>query len=198
MCEGGVVVTITEVLAPYQLSEDDFALELASDLRGTPEASASGLTDEEESILADHGGITRSTGRDAKSVARATLRVFSSNLAEQARTSISVSQAAERLDVDASRIRHRLRDRALYGFKIGSSIRLPLWQFGAGDAPIPGLRSVLAAMPVGLHPLEVGGFMTTSDPDLSIAGDPVSPRDWLAHGGDVRVVCAIAADLDTW
>ena len=68
MCEGGVVVTITEVLAPYQLSEDDFALELASDLRGTPEASASGLTDEEESILAAHGGITRSTGRDAKSV----------------------------------------------------------------------------------------------------------------------------------
>lgn len=191
-------MTIAEVLAPFELSEDDFAHELASDLREAPDASASGLTANEESVLAHHGGIERSAPDDAGSVARATLRAFSSNLAEETRTSISVQQAAEQLDVDASRVRHRLRDRALYGFKIGSSIRLPLWQFGQGGAPIPGLRAVLAALPEGLHPLETQGFMSAPDPGLTIGDEPVSPRDWLAQGGDVNVVTRATADLDRW
>jgi len=131
------------------------------------------------------------------SVGRAMLRAYSSNLAEQTRTSISVPQAAELLHVDASRIRHRLRDRALYGFKIGSSLRLPLWQFDNG-APIPGLRAVLATLPAELHPLEVAGFMTTPDPELTITDQPTSPRDWLSHAGDVTVVCELLAHLDTW
>lgn len=191
-------MTITEVLAPFQLSEDDFAIELASDLAETPEASANGLTSDQESILVEHGGITRPSRADAASAARVSLRALSSNLAEQTRTSISVSQAAERLHVDGSRVRHRLRDRALYGFKIGASVRLPVWQFGADDAPVPGLRAVLAALPSDLHPLEVGGFMSTANPDLTINGEPVSPRDWLEAGGDLTIVCEIAADLDTW
>lgn len=191
-------MTIAEVLAPYHLSENDFAIELASDLAGTPEASANTLTHEEESILAAHGGITPSAPRDATSLARKNLRALSANLAEQTRTSISVPQAAEQLDVDASRIRHRLRDRALYGFKIGSSIRLPLWQFGDDRAPIPGLRAVLAALPTDLHPLEISGFMTSPDPDLTIADEPVSPRDWLVGGGELTAVSEIVADLDTW
>lgn len=190
-------MSIAEVLVPFEVSEDDFTLELARDLRATPDAAASGMTDQQETLLAEHGGIVAATRRDPKSVARATLRAFSSNLAEQTRTSLSVSQAAERLAVDGSRVRHRLRDRVLYGFKIGSSVRLPVWQF-SDDAPIRGLRSVVAALPAELHPLEVGGFMTTPDPGLTMADEPVSPRDWLIHGGDIRLVCEIAADLDTW
>lgn len=190
-------MTIAEVLAPFDVAEDDFADELARDLRGAPDAAASGLTDQESAVLAEHGGIVGSTGRGAKSVGRAMLRAYSSNLAEQTRTSISVPQAAQLLHVDASRIRHRLRDRALYGFKIGSSLRLPLWQFD-DDAPIPGLRAVLAVLPPELHPLEVAGFMTTPDRDLSIGDEPTSPGRWLTHGGDAGVVCDLVAQLDTW
>jgi hypothetical protein len=190
-------VTIAEVLAPFDVAEDDFADELARDLRSAPDAGASGLTEHEEAILAEHGGIVGSTRGDAGSVGRAILRAYSSNLAEQTRTSISVPQAAERLHLDTSRVRHRLRDRALYGFKIGSGLRLPLWQFD-GDAPLPGLRAVLAALPAELHPLEVGGLMTSPDPDLTIADEPTSPRDWLAHGGDINIVCELVAHLDTW
>lgn len=190
-------MTIADVLSPFGVSEDDFALELARDLQATPDPTASQLTEQEEAVFAEHGGIVGSARLGATSVARATLCAFSSNLAEQTRASISVAQAAERLDVDASRVRHRLRDRALYGFKLGSSVRLPLWQFG-DDAPIPSLRSVLAALPSDLHPLEVVGFMTTPDPDLTVSDEPMSPRDWLIHGGDVGRVREIAADLDTW
>jgi hypothetical protein len=190
-------VTIAEVLAAFDVDEDDFADELARDLRTSPGAATSALTNQQETILAEHGGIVRPTRSSTQSPGRAMLRAYSSNLAEQTRTSISVSRAAELLHVDASRVRHRLGDRALYGFKIGSGLRLPLWQFADG-APIPGLRTVLAALPADLHPLEVAGFMTTPDQDLSVADAPTSPRDWLTHGGDVNAVCELAAHLDTW
>lgn len=192
-------MSIAELLAPYEVSEDDFVVELAGALAGTPQTSTSTLTGDQESVLAEHGGIIAAGGeREPASTARAGLRALSANLAEQARTSIPVTQAAERLGVDASRVRHRVRDHALYGFKIGSSLRLPLWQFTSDGTPLPGLRAVLAALPADLHPLEVAGFMTTADPDLTVADEALSPRQWLTAGGDVRVVCAIAADLDTW
>jgi len=57
---------------------------------------------------------------------------------------------------------------------------------------------VRAALPTDLHPLEVAGFMTVTDSDLTIADQAVSPRDWLAGGGDVEAVCEIATDLDRW
>jgi hypothetical protein len=190
-------VTIAEVLTPFDVSEDDFARELAHDLHAAPDAAASGLSDENEAVLAKHGGIVGSTQRDVTAAGRAMLRAVTSNLAAQTRTSISVPQAADLLHVDGSRVRHRLRDRALYGFKIGSGVRLPLWQF-EGGAPIPGLRAVLAALPADLHPLEIAGFMTSPDADLSVADAPSNPREWLIHGGDVDTVCERAADLDTW
>lgn len=190
-------MTIAEVLAPFDVDEDDFADELARDLRAGPDAAASGLTAQEEVILAEHGGIVASLHADGRAVGRAMLRVSSSNLAEQTRTSMSVSQAAQLLHVDASRVRHRLRDRALYGFKIGAGLRLPMWQFHNGQ-PIPGLRAVLAALPADLHPLEVAGLMTTADFDLTVADEPTSPRDWLTHGGDVDTVRELVAHLDTW
>jgi len=190
-------MTIAEVLAPFDVAEDDFAGELARDLRATPDAAASGLTDEQEAILVGHGGIVDSRHGDAGSVGRTALRASSSNLAEQTRTSISVAQAAKLLHVDTSRVRHRLRDRALYRFKIGAGLRLPLWQFDNGD-PIPGLRAVLATLPADLHPLEVARFMTTPDSDLTVANEPSSPRDWLIHGGDIDAVRELVANLDTW
>lgn len=190
-------MTIAEVLAQFDVAEDDFVNELARDLRAAPDAAASALTEQQERILAKHGGITGARPEGARSTARAMLRASSANLAEQTRTSMSVSQAAQLLRVDASRIRHRLRDRALYGFKIGTSVRLPAWQFTNGGT-IPGLRAVLAALPDDLHPLEVAGLMTTPDPDLAIADEPTSPTDWLTHGGDVHTVSELVAHLDTW
>lgn len=184
------------MLAPFGVGEDEFVEALSRDLRAVPDASASRLTEVDEAILRAHGGVTSPVG-DEQSVRKAVLRASSSNLADQTRDSLSVEQAAELLLVDRSRVRHRVRDRALYGFKIGGNLRLPTWQFH-GHGPIPGLRAVLAALPTDLHPLEVAGFMTTPDPDLSVADEPLSPRGWLTGGGDVATVVELIEHLDAW
>jgi hypothetical protein len=189
-------MTLVELLAPFGVGEEEFVEELSRDLRAAPDASASRLTEAEESILREHGGMTMPEG-DENSVRRAVLRASSSNLADEARESVTVEQAARALAVDGSRVRHRVRDRALYGFKIGGGLRLPVWQFHRHE-PIPGLRAVLAALPTDMHPLEVAGLMTTPDPELAVSDEPVSPRDWLIGGGDVGAVVAVAEDLDRW
>ncbi|MGI8762020.1 MAG: DNA-binding protein [Jatrophihabitantaceae bacterium] len=188
-------MTLIEVLAPFGVGEDEFVDALSRDLRAAPDSSASRLTDAEQSLLQEHGGITP-IGDDG-SVRKATLQLSSSNLAEQTRESLSVEQAATLLVVDGSRVRHRVRDRALYAFKIGVGLRLPNWQFHRHDS-IPGLRAILAALPADLHPLEVAGFMTTADANLTVDDEPISPREWLLGGGDVRVVTELLEHLDAW
>jgi hypothetical protein len=190
------VVTIAEVLAPFGVAEDEFVAALSHDLHAAPDAAASRLTAAEETILREHGGVTEVVG-DGQAVRETVLRSASSNLAELTRESLSVEQAAKLLNVDGSRVRHRVRDRALFAFKIGAGLRLPKWQFSGHD-PVPGLRAALAALPADLHPLELAGFMTTPDPDLTVADDPLSPRDWLLGGGDVNAVVELIEHIDAW
>lgn len=189
-------MTLIEMLAPYGVAEDEFVAALSRDLRSAPDSSASRLTETEESLLKEHGGIASPVGDDV-SVRKATLQSSSTNLAEQTRESLSVAQAAKLLMVDGSRVRHRVRDQALYAFKIGGGLRLPTWQFHRHDS-LPGLRAVLAALPADLHPLEVAGFMTSADIDLTVDHEPTSPRDWLLDGGDLRVVVELLEHLDEW
>lgn len=188
-------MTIADVLAPYGVGEDEFLEELSRELRSEPVAAASRLSEADEAVLREHGGVA--PVGDDRTVRKSVLRSASAGLAVQTRESLSVEQVAKLLLVDGSRVRHRVRDRALYAFKIGAGLRLPTWQFERDEA-IPGLRAVLAALPAELHPLEVAGFMTTPDPDLAVADEPTSPRDWLAGGGDVAVVVELAKQLDTW
>lgn len=189
-------MTIAEVLAPYGVAEDEFVEALSRDLLAAPDAAASQLPATEEQILREHGGIGEPLADD-ETVRAAVLRSASSNLAALTRESLSVEQAAKLLVVDASRVRHRVRDRALSAFKIGAALRLPTWQF-AGHEPIPGLRAVLATFPPDLHPLEIAGFMTTPDPDLTVAEEPLSPREWLIGGGEVEAVVELIGHSDVW
>jgi hypothetical protein len=111
-------------------------------------------------------------------------------------TALSVAGAAERIGVDSSRIRHRLADGRLIGWKDRGGWRLPVWQF-TGDSVLPGLDAVLAAAPDDQPPLVVAGFMTTLQQDLRTAGEPTTPRDWLLAGGDPAAVAALVATLGT-
>lgn len=191
-----MTMTLTEVLASFGVGEAEFVDALSRDLRSAPDPSASRLTEAEESLLKAHGGVASPIGDDA-SVRKATLQSSSSNLADQTRESLSVEQAAKLLMIDGSRVRHRVRDRALYAFKIGGGLRLPNWQFHRHDS-IPGLRAVLAALPADLHPLELAGFMSLANAGLSVDDEPISPREWLLGGGDVRVVVELLEHLDEW
>lgn len=138
-----------------------------------------------------------STAERCLPIRKTTLRSAASNFAEQTRESLSVEQAATLLTLDPSRVRHRVRDRALYAFKIGGGLRLPTWQFHRAGS-IPGLRTLLAALPTDLHPLEVAGFMTTADGGLAVDDEPISPREWLVSGGDVLLAVELIEHLDAW
>jgi hypothetical protein len=111
-------------------------------------------------------------------------------------SALTVAGAAERIGVDGSRVRHRLGDGRLAGWKDRGGWRLPAWQFTNTDV-LPGLATVLAAVPDDLPPLVVAGFMTTPQPDLPVGGDPSTPRDWLRAGGDPEPVARLVSTLGT-
>ena len=112
--------------------------------------------------------------------------------------SLTVAQVAQKLGVDASRIRHRLADRTLYGIRLSSGWRLPSFQF-VGDGLMPGLDRVLPRLDAGLYPLSVLHWLTRPDPDLFFddAETPVSPLDWLRTGRDSAVVAELAGHVGT-
>lgn len=111
-------------------------------------------------------------------------------------TALTVAGAAERVNVDPSRIRHRLAENRLAGWKDRGGWRLPVWQF-TNTGVLPGLDVVLAAIPEDQPPLVVAAFMTTLQEDLQLAGAPTTPRDWLLSTGDPARVARLAATLGT-
>lgn len=111
-------------------------------------------------------------------------------------TALSVNQAADRISVDSSRIRHRIGDGRLIGWKDRGGWRLPAWQFSDSDA-LPGLDVVLTWMPADQPALVLANFMTTPQEELEIHDRPVSPREWLLAGGEPQRVAELAAAIGT-
>lgn len=99
----------------------------------------------------------------------------------------TLTQAATRLGVTASRLRQRLAAGTLYGLKVSGTWRLPAFQFD-GNQLVPNLGSVVQRLPRDAHPLGIATWFTTPDPDLEMDGRPVSPRDWLRGGGDPAAI----------
>jgi hypothetical protein len=111
-------------------------------------------------------------------------------------TALTVGQAAATLGVDTSRIRHRLLDGRLTGWKDRGGWRLPAWQFTAHGV-LPGLDQVLAALPDDQPSLVVAAFMTTPQEDLVAGSRAVTPYEWLQAGGDPERVARLAGMLGT-
>jgi len=149
------------------------------------------FTEEQRKVLTDVGLDLRDAQEGeldprARSVAAA---------AAFAETSYSVSEAAQLLGVDASRIRHRLKDGKLLGWK-DHGWRLPAWQF-TEHGTLPGLDVVLRSIPDDQPQLVVAAFMNTPQADLELNGKPVSPRAWLLAHGDPQRVADLIATLGT-
>ncbi len=196
------MVTVQQVLDRYAagLSEQDFAAALDADLTGRAPSGTVMLTGTERAFLTERG----IDPADLAPVDPASsVRHTADELVELAGASIVVTDAARRLGVDASRVRHRVADGSLYAFRLGRELRLPLWQFAGAvgataSAPLPHLRAVLAAAPQGVAPVELAAFMTSPQPELALGDTPVSPQDWLRAGGDPAPVCEILAGLYQW
>jgi hypothetical protein len=111
-------------------------------------------------------------------------------------SALTVGEAAAAIGVDTSRVRHRLADGSLMGWKDRGGWRLPAWQFTERGV-LPGLDVVLAAIPSDQPALVVAAFMTTVQEDLLAGTRPVTPHEWLAAGGDPERVARLAAMLGT-
>ena len=111
---------------------------------------AAALSPDAEEVLRTAGGVAEPQD---KALALSAQDTTAAALAFVA-SSRSVGELAAALAVDASRVRHRVGDGALYAVKVGRTNRFPAWQLDSSDRPIPGLREVLAALPADLHPLE--------------------------------------------
>ena len=111
-------------------------------------------------------------------------------------TSYSTSEAASYLKVDASRIRQRLREHSLFGIDYDGEKRLPRFQFERKQV-VPGIREVIAALPVDLNPLDVAEWFLSPNPDLEVGDEEVlSPREWLLKGHSVDAVVGLARGFE--
>ncbi|MCL2781019.1 MAG: DNA-binding protein [Actinomycetia bacterium] len=194
-----MTATLATLLEEFEVtgSESEFVTALRAALTAEPRANASRLTDAEHRFLTEHSGVAPLAADSATDPAAATMaraRV-EFDLFRRSRTAAELALAWR---VDGSRVRHRVRNGLLYGFRVGRNLRLPDWQFDGELRPLPGLSSVLAALPAALHPREIEGFMTTPQDGLRTGGDMTSPREWLLAGGEPSAVAALAADLDRW
>jgi hypothetical protein len=66
---------------------------------------------------------------------------------------------------------------------------------GSPTRQVRGLDQVLKALPGGLHPVAIAGFLRTPQPEL-FAGRSMSPVEWLREGSEVAAAVTAAADAD--
>ncbi|MBB5919635.1 hypothetical protein FHR81_000664 [Actinoalloteichus hoggarensis] len=109
-------------------------------------------------------------------------------------SALTVPQAAAALGIDTSRVRHRIAEGRLAGWKDQRGWRLPAWQFTTHGV-LPGLDVVLASVPADQPALVVAAFMSTVQEDLQVGPANAAPRDWLLAGGDPARVARLAARL---
>lgn len=157
-----------------------------------------GLTDEQARYLVESGDFTaEELAETERAVADGELALEERNVRLGAISrSLSATEAARRLGVDPSRVRHRQAKGLLYGVLIGGRRRYPEWQFvpGSGD-PLPKLGQVIKAFPEDWQLATVESFMTTPKSALRAPGDRngerLTPVEWLLNGGDPEAIVGI-------
>ncbi len=187
----GPSLTIAGVLARRGLVTDErdlaHALERALG-RYLTAPGAAPLPEQQRAVLRAGGLELDAPGAYAATAART-----AADYAALVATSLSVPEAAVRLGVDGSRVRHRIAAGELWALHgAGRRRLLPALQFTASGGLVPGLAEVLRVLPEDLHPLEVSGFLTARRAELRLRGRDQSPVEWLTRGGDVAEVVAAA------
>jgi hypothetical protein len=106
---------------------------------------------------------------------------------------LSTSAVADKLGVSPGRVRQRYADGTLHGIKTTRGLVFPAYQF-TDRGELHGWAAVRAAIPSTAAPVEVDSFLATVSPDLTVSGQPVTAREWLAGGGDPKAVADLARD----
>jgi hypothetical protein len=153
---------------------------------------AASLTEDEARLL---DGADFAEDRDAFLAAGTEV---AGQVAHLAVTAFSAEEVAVGLGVSASRVRQKRLAGELWAIPDGQSWVFPVLQFetstnGGPSRQVRGLDQVFKAMPAGLHPVAVAGFLRTPQPDL-FHDRPMTPVEWLRNGGDVEQAVAAAAN----
>lgn len=179
---------VASIARRVQIPPDELLalLDAGLDRSGVPRDPAHPFTDAERVAL-DSAGVDLA-GPAAPAAEIRTIMATAAHF----RRGLSVAEAAQRLGVSQGRVRQRLQERTLHGVRPapGAPWRLPPWQF-TEDGALPGLGIVLAAAGAEVNPLALERLMTAPSPELDDHGRAVSPVDWLAAGGDPRVVAGL-------
>ncbi|CPU62639.1 Uncharacterised protein [Mycobacteroides abscessus] len=112
-------------------------------------------------------------------------------------TALTADEVANGLGIAAVHVHQRRLARRLWGITDGQSWLFPAPPFEISDdgrqlRVIRGMDRVLRALPEGLHPVAIEGFLDTPQPDLS-TDRPMTPLEWLRGGGDTITVVTVAS-----
>ena len=176
----------------FEITTDDFVAALKYLPASRPWATS--LTEDEARLL-DDADFTED--RDAFVAAGAEIAGETAHLAV---TAFTAEEVASGMGISASRVRQKRLAGDLWAIPDGQTWLFPVLQFETADNGGParqvrGLDQVLHALPEGLHPVAVAGFLRTPQPEL-FHGRPMTPTEWLRAGGDVDQAVAVAAAVD--
>jgi hypothetical protein len=171
-------------------SSDELAKALERALERHKPSGTAALTSADQTFWDKHSGIPQDPDLASRAMAAAVAAA-----AVHEATSLSSNEVALRLGLKPSTVRHYVLNRKLYSFKANGRVLFPSWQFTQTGRPVPHLAEVLAALPPGNHPQTVQGFFMTPQPDLRLAGEAATPKEWLASGGEPGLVVALASSV---
>lgn len=177
-----------ELLDRFGLGEDEVAKAVSEAVAGLPATGAAALTPEEVQVLS-RGGLE--FGEQAVAAGH---RAHRDALAELVALLAGPDTAAVAgaMGVSESRIRHQAGAHTLLAVRVGRGLRFPAFQFDSQGRPLPGLRTVLAAVPEAWPPAQIAAFFTTRQPELAMDTEQsATPAMWLAAGGDPAAVAAL-------
>lgn len=134
-------------------------------------------------FLFEHGG-PNIVSPDRVSVRQGRAEVAARTLSDMICSAFTLRQAAQALGAEPDDVTDRIADQTLWAFAISGRPYLPRWQFLDDGHLLPGLDVIVPAIPRGLHPLEVEGFMKR----VRIDFDDMSPVEWLAAHRDPTII----------
>jgi hypothetical protein len=184
------------VLEDNRIDQEDFELRAVRVIKDGWRSPAAG--DPVSAFAADEATILEEGGLDLAPMRPSEPDVVLQTAMSLALISAKAASAAEvaaALAVSRARVRQRAVERTLYAVRVDDEWRFPRWQFDEAGRPLPGVASVIPAIPRGVHPVAVSRFMSEPSPDLEVLDERVSPLEWLRSGGDPEPVVAIAREL---
>lgn len=154
------------------------------------------LTGSDRNFLTKHAGLNEEElTQETVDAADIEIAATRSAAAQDVKTrTLDTQNVAALLKIAHANVRRAVREGTLFSVKTspGGHHLFPDWQFHHERA-LPGLRAVITALPDNYHPLEIEAFMTSETPELR----GMSPVTWLAEGGNVDEVVALA-DERAW